>query len=188
MEEIRTDRLVLRNFQAADAQDLFSYLHDPRPSCFFSQRLQNLDEAEAEAIKRGGSDEHIAVYSSEHRRMIGDLFATADEEGDTLSVGWNFNSDYAGRGYAYEAARAMFRWLFDERQIRRLYAYVEDNNLASQRLCEKLGMRREGFFSSSSLSPRMRPGTRFTRTRCNMHFCAGSGSTRCKAPLTKKLE
>lgn len=146
MEEIRTDRLVLRNFRAADAQDLFSYLHDPRPSCFFSQRLQNLEEAEAEAIKRGGSDEYIAVYSSEHRRMIGDLFATADEEGDTLSVGWNFNGDYAGRGYAYEAARAMFRWLFDERQIRRLYAYVEDNNLASQRLCEKLGMRREGLF------------------------------------------
>ncbi len=146
MEEIRTQRLVLRNFQAADARDLFSYLHDPRPSCFLSQRLENLDVAEAEAIKRGSYVDYIAFYSIEHRRMIGDLFAIADQEGDTLSVGWNFNSDYAGRGYAYEAARAMIRWLFDEQQIRRLYAYVEDNNLASQRLCEKLGMRREGLF------------------------------------------
>ena len=29
---------------------------------------------------------------------------------------------------------------------RRIYAYVEDYNLSSQRLCEKLGMRREGLF------------------------------------------
>ena len=146
MDEIRTERLVLRNFKATDAQDLLAYLRDPRPSCFLSQRLHNLEDAKAEAIKRGGSDDYIAVYSSEHGRVIGDLFAIAGEEGDTLSVGWNFNGDYAGRGYAQEAARALFRWLFVEKQIRRLYAYVEDNNLASQKLCERLGMRREGLF------------------------------------------
>ncbi|MEZ5701249.1 MAG: GNAT family protein [Burkholderiaceae bacterium] len=31
-------------------------------------------------------------------------------------------------------------------RARRLYAYVEDTNLASQKLCERLGMRREGLF------------------------------------------
>lgn len=29
---------------------------------------------------------------------------------------------------------------------RRLYAYVEDTNVASQRLCERLGMRKAGVF------------------------------------------
>jgi RimJ/RimL family protein N-acetyltransferase len=32
------------------------------------------------------------------------------------------------------------------KNIRRIYAYTEDYNLSSQRLCEKLGMRREGMF------------------------------------------
>ena len=32
------------------------------------------------------------------------------------------------------------------KNIRRIYAYTEDYNLSSQRLCEKLGMRREGLF------------------------------------------
>lgn len=146
MDEIRTERLVLRNFKIGDAQDLLDYLHDPSPNCFLSLRLQNLEEAEGEAAKRGASDDYIAVYSLEYEKMIGDLFAIADEEGDTLSVGWNLNGNFAGRGYAYEAARALFGWLFEGRQIRRLYAYVEDNNIASQRLCEKLGMRREGLF------------------------------------------
>lgn len=146
MDEIRTERLVLRNFKSWDAQDLLAYLRDPRPNCFLSLRLQNLEEAAAEALKRGASDDYIAVYSLEHQKVIGDLFAIASDEGDTLSVGWNFNGDYAGRGYAFEAACAMFRWLFVDRQMRRLYAYVEDSNVASQRLCEKLGMRREGLF------------------------------------------
>ena len=34
----------------------------------------------------------------------------------------------------------------DNLWIRRIYAYMEDYNLSSQRLCEKLGMRREGLF------------------------------------------
>ena len=47
---------------------------------------------------------------------------------------------------AYEAARAFFDYLFKEKGARRIYAYTEDYNVASQKLCEKLGMRREGLF------------------------------------------
>lgn len=48
--------------------------------------------------------------------------------------------------YAFEAARAFFDYLFSQKGARRIYAYTEDYNLSSQRLCEKLGMRREGVF------------------------------------------
>lgn len=56
------------------------------------------------------------------------------------------NKAYHGRGYAYEAAHAFFDYLFREKGARRIYAYAEDYNISSQRLCEKLGMRREGLF------------------------------------------
>ena len=56
------------------------------------------------------------------------------------------NRDYQGKGYALEAARAFFDYLFTQKGARRIYAYTEDYNIASQRLCEKLGMRREGLF------------------------------------------
>ena len=67
-------------------------------------------------------------------------------EEDTFSVGWNFNADFDGHGFASEAARALFAYLFTVRHARRLYAYVEDHNAASRRLCERLGMRKEGLF------------------------------------------
>ena len=56
------------------------------------------------------------------------------------------NRAYQGKGYALEAARAFFDYLFTEKGARRLYAYTEDYNLSCQHLCEKLGMRREGLF------------------------------------------
>lgn len=100
--------------------------------------------AEAEAETRSKSDEYIAICLRDTDRLIGDLFAVPEE--DTYSVGWNFNADFGGAGFATEAVHALFDYLFTVKQARRLYAYVEDHNTASQRLCERLGMRREGLF------------------------------------------
>ena len=56
------------------------------------------------------------------------------------------NPCYQGKGYAFEAAYAFFNYLFNQKGARRIYAYTEDNNLPSQNLCKKLGMRQEGLF------------------------------------------
>lgn len=145
MDAIETGRLMLRNFRKGDATDLLAYLRQPRASCFFSLKLGDLDAAEAEAEARSRSDEHIAVCLRSTDKLIGDVFCTP-EPPDTYAVGWNFNADFAGAGFATEAARAFFEYLFSVKQARRLYAYVEEDNIASQRLCERLGMRREGLF------------------------------------------
>ena len=65
---------------------------------------------------------------------------------DTFSPCWMLNENYQGKGYAYEAAHAFFEYLFQEKGARRIYAYTEDYNTSSQKLCEKLGMRKEGMF------------------------------------------
>jgi RimJ/RimL family protein N-acetyltransferase len=144
MEKIETERLVLRNFRKPDAAGLLAYLHEPVASCFLSLALKDMSEAEVEAEKRSKDDGHIAACLKESDRLIGDLFAVQEE--DTFSIGWNFNPAFGGKGYAFEAATALIAHLFAAKAARRLYAYVEDNNKSSQRLCEKLDMRREGLF------------------------------------------
>ena len=42
--------------------------------------------------------------------------------------------------------RSYLDFLFNRMGARRIYAYVEDDNLSSQHLCQKLGMRLEGIF------------------------------------------
>nr|WP_321484415.1 GNAT family protein [uncultured Cohaesibacter sp.] len=144
MQPIETERLRLRNFREHDAEALFAYLEAPVASCFLSLALSDMEAARADAIKRSKDDEQIAVCLKDSDLMIGDLFAHREE--DTVSVGWNFNPAYFGMGYALEAARALFMDLFGVAEVRRIYAYAEDHNLPSQRLCERLGMRQEGLF------------------------------------------
>ncbi|WP_129777204.1 GNAT family N-acetyltransferase [Peristeroidobacter soli] len=84
MKEIETERLVLRNFRKHDTARLFEYLHEPVASRFLSLALNNMSQTEAEAERRGGGDEHIAICLKESDRLIGDLFAVPEE--DTFCV------------------------------------------------------------------------------------------------------
>ncbi len=151
---IETERLILRPFRRSDAQDLFEYLETPQVNCFACMKLASLDEAEKEAKRREGETEYyFAVVLKETGKVIGEIDAYPEGDphdpsalADTFSPCWMLNKAYQGKGYAYEAAYAFFDYLFAQKGARRIYAYTEDYNLASQHLCERLGMRREGFF------------------------------------------
>ena len=152
---IETERLILRPFQEGDAEDVFEYLKEPAVNCFADMKLNSLEEARQEVIKRSSETEYyFAIVLKESGKVIGEIEAYpepadehgADSEMDTFSPCWMLNKLYHGKGYAYEAAHAFFDYLFKDKGARRIYAYTEDYNKASQHLCEKLGMRQEGLF------------------------------------------
>lgn len=141
-------RLILRTFNDNDAAALFDYLSCPRAPCFYDEKLASLSEAQQDVKKRADDPSQIAVCLRENDHLIGHLFADNREEPDpnTWSVGWHFNSRYEGQGFATEAVTALFEYLFVNRSARRLYAWVEDYNQASRKLCSRLNMRPEGCF------------------------------------------
>lgn len=151
---IETERLLLRPFQAGDAEGVFAYLKEPPVHCFADMKLNSLDEARAEVARRSGETEYyFAIVLKDTGAVIGEIEAYPESPNqdsasrkDTFSPCWMLHPAYQGKGYAYEAAHAFFDYLFREKGARRIYAYTEDYNLASQHLCEKLGMRREGLF------------------------------------------
>ena len=51
-----------------------------------------------------------------------------------------------GSHHGFVKRSRFFGDLFASQGARRIHAYVADANRASQRLCERLGMRREGLF------------------------------------------
>jgi len=153
---IETERLILRPFLEKDAEDVFEYLNEPAVNCFACMKLNSLEEARKEMLKRESETEyHFAITLKETGKVIGEIDAYpeagephADENAvnDTFSPCWMLNDNYQGKGYAFEAASAFFDYLFRQKGARRIYAYTEDYNTSSQHLCEKLGMRREGMF------------------------------------------
>ena len=152
---IETERLILRPFNENDAIDVFEYLNEPMVHCFACMKTDSLEDAKKAVFERAKDKEYyFAIVLKENGKVIGEIDAmpenpAPDEKDmglDTFSPCWLLNKEYHGKGYAFEAAKAFFDYLFSTKGARRLYAFTEDYNTASQRLCEKLGMRREGLF------------------------------------------
>ena len=151
---IETERLFLRSFQEGDAEDVYEYLAEPTVNCFACMKLSSLEEAKVAVKERAEDTEYYyAIVLKESSKVIGEIFAHPESHSpeekaikDTFSPCWMLNNEYYGKGYAYEAAKAVFDYLFQEKGARCIYAYTEDYNVSCQRLCEKLGMRREGLF------------------------------------------
>ncbi|WP_294559285.1 GNAT family N-acetyltransferase [uncultured Mailhella sp.] len=142
-----TPRLVLRTFEEKDAPALLALFHRPQVHCFREERLEDFGEALAGVRRKSREREgtQLAVCLKESDGMIGNVFSR-QEGPDTWSVGWAFDRRFQGRGYAGEAARAYVDFLFSCKGARRIFAYVEEDNLPSRRLCERLGMRQEARF------------------------------------------
>lgn len=150
---IETARLWLRPFKMDDALDVFAYLKEPRVHCFASMKLNGLEEAKALMATRMKDPEYcLAIVLKDNGKVIGEIEAHPEKvapeqiEADTFSPCWMLHEAYQGKGYAYEAAAAFFEELFLHQGTRRIYTYVEQDNLPSQSLCERLGMRLEGEF------------------------------------------
>ena len=152
---IETERLILRTFTESDAADAFEYLHEPTVHCFACMKTPTLEDAKKAVLERAKDEEYyFAITLRENGKVIGEIDAMPETHApdeanavrDTFSPCWMLNPEYQGKGYAYEAAHAFFDYLFTQKGARRIYAYTEDYNLKSQKLCEKLGMRREGLY------------------------------------------
>ena len=153
---IETTRLILRSFREEDTSDVYEYLEKPTVNCFACMKLNSLEEAQAALKEKMTHGEYcFAIVLKETNKVIGEIEAHPESSQpdkaenyaeDTFSPCWMLNPAYHGKGYAFEAARAFFDYLFNQKGARRIYAFTEDYNLPSQHLCEKLGMRREGLF------------------------------------------
>lgn len=157
---ITTDRLVLRSFRPGDEADVFAYRSVPEVVRFIPGDPRTEDEvadlvAERASAGRLDADRPALTLAVElDGRVVGDvLIHLAGPNGVDLrqvEIGWVFAPDVAGNGYATEAARALVRVSFEELGVHRVWARVEPRNEPSVRLCERLGMRREGVLEQAS--------------------------------------
>jgi ribosomal-protein-alanine N-acetyltransferase len=73
-------------------------------------------------------------------------------DGAVTSLGYWLVPDARGKGLASAAARLLCAWGFAELGLRRIELEIRPDNLASQRLAERLGATREGLRPESHLA------------------------------------
>jgi len=147
-----TDRLSLRPAVAADADAVLAYRRLPEVNEYMTSAPSDAAEW-AEVF--GQEDRLSKTLVAEHGgRVIGDLMIAVEDawaqtevrsqaEGVQAEIGWCLDPAYQGRGLATEAVAAVLTTCFDALGLRRVVANCFADNLASRRLMERLGMRRE---------------------------------------------
>jgi RimJ/RimL family protein N-acetyltransferase len=155
---LETERLILRSFRPADAEDLAAYRSDPAVARYQSwEAPYSLAKAKAfvdalEPIRPGTPGEwyQLALQLKASGQLIGDCaFLVLVEVSQQAEIGFTLARAYQGQGYMTEAARRLLDYLFETFALHRVCAICEVENAASARLLERLGMRREACYVES---------------------------------------
>lgn len=147
--QIETKRTLIRSFREEDLFDLHEIFSDEE-SMRVIEAPYSLEKTkeflESFCIKRQAA---LACQLKDGGKVIGYLLfkslGQANEEGkeDVYEVGWIFNRNFWGQGYAYESLRALLNYAFNDRAAHKICAETIDR-VKSLSLMKKLGMVEEG--------------------------------------------
>lgn len=149
---IRTERLLLRPLTLDDVDALLAYRS--RPDVCRYVPFQPMDRRVVEerlagqwaltALTDEGQALTLGVELARTGELVGDVILfwhSREHRGG--EIGYVFNPDFSGHGYATEAAHALLRLGFEDLGLRRIVARIDERNEASARVLRRLGMRQE---------------------------------------------
>ncbi|WP_409073600.1 GNAT family N-acetyltransferase [Micromonospora chalcea] len=149
---LRTERLLLRAFTAADVTVLRDYRGRPEVTRYLYHEPYDDGAARAAierlvrrtALRAPGDVLNLAVTVADTGEFVGDvLLSWTSGEHRQGEIGYVAHPAHTGRGYVTEAARELLRIGFDGLGLHRIVGRLDARNTASARLLERLGMRRE---------------------------------------------
>ncbi|MGW6006299.1 GNAT family N-acetyltransferase [Oerskovia enterophila] len=148
---LETDRLRLRPFDDADADDLYALQSDAHVLRYWDSAPWT-DRASVARFMAGcrqmadeGSGARVAIERTSDRSFIGwSTFNGWNPGFRSASLGYCLGQSAWGHGYATEAARVLLQWAFDTLDLNRVQAEADTRNAASARVLVKLGFRHEG--------------------------------------------
>ena len=148
---IETPRLILRQWRSADAAPYTAMLADPGTARFITVDGKPVEDtmtgwrhtvvmAGHWAIHGAGMFAVEEKHSGQFVGRVGPWFPPA---WPGFEVGWGIASEFRGKGYAVEAARASIDWAFAHFELDRIVHCIDRENAASQGVARRLGAEKE---------------------------------------------
>lgn len=155
-DTIRSERLELRPWQAGDADDVFAYASDPEWSKFLRvlPTPYRREDAETFLVRQADFDRrtHPSWAITLDGHAVGGVNLRVHPQHRLAEMGYSIARRLWGRGYCTEAARAVVDAAFvGYPRLNRIRAMADRENVASQRVLEKLGMQREGILRQNRI-------------------------------------
>jgi RimJ/RimL family protein N-acetyltransferase len=153
-----TERLTLRPAGADDTGAMFGYRSQPSVAQWLTTFPDDRDAWERHFKERLDSQlvvEKDGVLIGDLQLDVGDPWSQLEvrdqAKGTMAEIGYVFDPEHVGQGYATEAVRALLGIAFEDVGVRRVIAQCFADNEPSWRLMERVGMRREQHTKQDSL-------------------------------------
>lgn len=147
---LETERLILREMNLDDIQHLKRTLQDDiamkaYEHAFSDEEVQTWLMRQIERYQQDGFGLWAVLLKEDHR-FIGQCGLTMQPIGqqEVVEIGYLFERNYWHHGYATEAATACKEYAFTKLKVQEVYSIIRDNNLASQRVALRNGMKKRG--------------------------------------------
>ena len=157
-KSLKTERLRLRKAKLTDAEAIFRhYAQDPEVTKYVSWRAHQNVEETREYVGMCllawdvGKAYHWVIERKEDNQLIGMIIARVNVE--KWELGFVLARPFWGQGYMTEAVKEIVAWALKRKEIYRIWAVCDVDNLASARVMEKAGMQREGILRRWSVHP-----------------------------------
>jgi len=134
-----TPRLILRKISMEDAESLFSVGS-------LGNSLQDATQSVANMVQYNDDPLSFHWVLGYEGKAIGRIKGwEVDPHNNFVQLGYDIGVPYRRNGLMTEAVKAVCTYLLRECEFNRVYCMVKESNPASNRVCEKAGMKHEGF-------------------------------------------
>ncbi len=149
---LATPRLVLRDFAPGDGDDLYSMDRDDRVMRYLGSGLtgrsrEDVDRTLARIVLRAAEKPGYGLLHASLREggaFVGGCGLFALEGTDDVEIAYRLPFACWGKGYATEMARAVLAHGLATLGLARVVGLTWPENVPSQRVLEKIGMRAQG--------------------------------------------
>lgn len=150
------EQIYLRFYKTSDASELanlhtrnrefFQRVSPLLPEVFYTEEHQQKRIEMALRKTDEGQLYAFGIFLKATDKLIGDISLTQIVRGDLQSccTGFTVDKEYNGKGYTTEALQLVVDFAFKELKLHRIEAGAMPDNIASIRVLEKVGFKKEG--------------------------------------------
>ena len=157
-------KITLRQLRRSDAEDIRKnansrevgryIVHLPYP---YSLRHARSWIERSLRLARSKKEFHFGITEMKSGRVVGMVgLRMVDFKNGNAEVGFWIGKNHWNKGYTTEAVKLITHFAFNKLKLERIYAVVLDKNIASARVLEKNGFKREGTWRKAHVIGRNR--------------------------------
>jgi RimJ/RimL family protein N-acetyltransferase len=148
LTKLETERLILTPMKMEDADLILKLYNAPNFIKFIGDRnIKTIQDAEnyiknkfLPQIERLGYGNYL-ITTKVDQKKIGGVGIFEREGLEVQDIGFSFLPEFEGKGFGFEAASKLLETAFENFNLKNIAAITSKENIASQKLIEKLGLK-----------------------------------------------